>query len=183
MKARVKWSSRCRFVVETGSGHAVVIDGAPEAGGRNLGHAADGNGAGGRRRLHGVRRRLDPEARPGSPSPTAWSMPRPSARRSSRRCSRGSTSSTRSRAAASTRTRSSARSSCRRRSTARRRSCSRKTAEITYEVAIVDGDRCRRRPRLTRCYRCRAAGGSGSTCPSGRRRAPARARRTGRRAR
>src|SRR6185437_14024879 len=37
MKARVKWSEGVSFVVESGSGHAVVADGAPEAGGRNLG--------------------------------------------------------------------------------------------------------------------------------------------------
>jgi putative redox protein len=37
MKARVKWVEKRTFVGETGSGHAVVMDGAPEAGGRNLG--------------------------------------------------------------------------------------------------------------------------------------------------
>jgi len=37
MKTRVKWVEGVSFVAETGSGHAVVIDGAPEAGGRNLG--------------------------------------------------------------------------------------------------------------------------------------------------
>ena len=37
MKARVKWVDRVSFVVESGSGHATVIDGAPEAGGRNIG--------------------------------------------------------------------------------------------------------------------------------------------------
>ena len=37
MKARVKWVEGVSFVAETGSGHAVVVDGAPEAGGRNLG--------------------------------------------------------------------------------------------------------------------------------------------------
>jgi putative redox protein len=37
MKARVKWTEGVSFVVESGSGHAVVTDGAPEAGGRNLG--------------------------------------------------------------------------------------------------------------------------------------------------
>jgi putative redox protein len=37
MKARVKWVEQVTFAVETGSGHAVVVDGAPEAGGRNLG--------------------------------------------------------------------------------------------------------------------------------------------------
>ena len=31
MKARVKWSEQVSFVVESGSGHAVVIDGDPEA--------------------------------------------------------------------------------------------------------------------------------------------------------
>ena len=37
MKARVKWVENVSFVAESGSGHAVVIDGAPDAGGRNLG--------------------------------------------------------------------------------------------------------------------------------------------------
>jgi putative redox protein len=37
MKARVKWNEGMSFVGEAGSGHAVVIDGAPEHGGRNLG--------------------------------------------------------------------------------------------------------------------------------------------------
>lgn len=37
MKARVKWVEGVSFVGEAGSGHAVVIDGAPEYGGRNLG--------------------------------------------------------------------------------------------------------------------------------------------------
>jgi putative redox protein len=37
MKTRIKWVEGVSFVGETGSGHAVVIDGAPEQGGRNLG--------------------------------------------------------------------------------------------------------------------------------------------------
>jgi putative redox protein len=37
LKARVKWNEGMSFVGETGSGHAMVIDGAPEHGGRNLG--------------------------------------------------------------------------------------------------------------------------------------------------
>ena len=37
MKARVKWVENVTFVAESGSGHAIVLDGAPEAGGRNLG--------------------------------------------------------------------------------------------------------------------------------------------------
>ena len=37
MKARIKWVENAMFVGESGSGHAVVMDGAPEAGGRNLG--------------------------------------------------------------------------------------------------------------------------------------------------
>lgn len=37
MKARVKWVENAMFIGESGSGHAVVMDGAPEAGGRNLG--------------------------------------------------------------------------------------------------------------------------------------------------
>ena len=37
MKTRIKWIEGVSFVGETGSGHAVVLDGAPEHGGRNLG--------------------------------------------------------------------------------------------------------------------------------------------------
>jgi putative redox protein len=37
VKARIKWIEGVSFVAETGSGHAVVIDGAPDAGGRDLG--------------------------------------------------------------------------------------------------------------------------------------------------
>jgi putative redox protein len=37
VKARVKWLDNMSFVGESGSGHAVVMDGAPEFGGRNLG--------------------------------------------------------------------------------------------------------------------------------------------------
>ncbi|WP_374338330.1 OsmC family protein [Leeia sp.] len=37
MKARVKWVEGKSFLAESGSGHAVLMDGAPEAGGRNLG--------------------------------------------------------------------------------------------------------------------------------------------------
>jgi putative redox protein len=37
MKARVKWLDGRAFVGESGSGHAVVMDGAPAAGGRNIG--------------------------------------------------------------------------------------------------------------------------------------------------
>ena len=37
MKVRAKWVEGVSFVGETGSGHAVVTDGSPDAGGRNLG--------------------------------------------------------------------------------------------------------------------------------------------------
>ena len=37
MKSTIKWVDNVQFVAETGSGHAVVIDGAPENGGRNTG--------------------------------------------------------------------------------------------------------------------------------------------------
>ncbi len=37
MKTRVKWNEGVSFVAESGSGHALLVDGAPEAGGRNLG--------------------------------------------------------------------------------------------------------------------------------------------------
>lgn len=37
MRARIKWIEGAAFVGETESGHAVVMDGPPEGGGRNLG--------------------------------------------------------------------------------------------------------------------------------------------------
>ncbi len=37
MKARVKWVEQVAFLGESESGHAVLMDGAPAAGGRNLG--------------------------------------------------------------------------------------------------------------------------------------------------
>ncbi len=37
MKTRIRWTEGMSFVAETGSGHALVIDGAPEHGGRNFG--------------------------------------------------------------------------------------------------------------------------------------------------
>ena len=37
MQARVNWVEDVMFVAESGSGHAVVIDGAAEGGGRNMG--------------------------------------------------------------------------------------------------------------------------------------------------
>ena len=37
MKTRVKWVEGVCFMAESGSGHAVVMDGSPDIGGRNLG--------------------------------------------------------------------------------------------------------------------------------------------------
>jgi putative redox protein len=37
MKARIKWVEQVAFLGETESGHAVLMDGPPEGGGRNLG--------------------------------------------------------------------------------------------------------------------------------------------------
>ena len=37
MKARVKWLENVSFVAQSGTGHSVVMDGAPEDGGQNLG--------------------------------------------------------------------------------------------------------------------------------------------------
>jgi putative redox protein len=37
MKARAKWVEGMAFMGESGSGHAVMMDGAPEHGGRNIG--------------------------------------------------------------------------------------------------------------------------------------------------
>ena len=61
MKARVKWVDGVCFVAETGSGHAVVVDGAPDSGGRNLGMRPMETPARRRGRLQRVRRGMDPE--------------------------------------------------------------------------------------------------------------------------
>lgn len=37
MHARIKWIENVTFLAESGSNHALIMDGAPEAGGRNLG--------------------------------------------------------------------------------------------------------------------------------------------------
>ncbi|MBU24536.1 MAG: osmotically inducible protein C [Gammaproteobacteria bacterium] len=37
MKASISWHRDVSFVAESGSGHAMIIDGAPEHGGRNIG--------------------------------------------------------------------------------------------------------------------------------------------------
>ena len=37
MKARIKWIEGVAFMGETESGHSIVMDGSPDAGGRNLG--------------------------------------------------------------------------------------------------------------------------------------------------
>jgi putative redox protein len=37
MKTSIKWVDNVQFVAETGSGHALVIDGSPDHGGRNTG--------------------------------------------------------------------------------------------------------------------------------------------------
>ncbi len=37
MKARIKWVEQVSFLGETESNHAILMDGAPEGGGRNLG--------------------------------------------------------------------------------------------------------------------------------------------------
>lgn len=37
MKTRIKWKEGVSFIAESGSGHTVLMDGPPEAGGRNLG--------------------------------------------------------------------------------------------------------------------------------------------------
>jgi putative redox protein len=37
LQARIKWVENAAFIGESGSGHAIVIDGPPDIGGRNLG--------------------------------------------------------------------------------------------------------------------------------------------------
>lgn len=36
MEATIRWGNGMTFIAETGSGHVIAMDGAPEAGGRNL---------------------------------------------------------------------------------------------------------------------------------------------------
>src|SRR5436853_1483235 len=37
MQARIKWVENAAFTAEAGSGHAIVVDGPPDIGGRNIG--------------------------------------------------------------------------------------------------------------------------------------------------
>ena len=37
MKTRIEWKDGMSFLAESGSGHSVLMDGPPEAGGKNLG--------------------------------------------------------------------------------------------------------------------------------------------------
>jgi putative redox protein len=37
MKSTIKWTDNIQFVAEVGSGHAVVVDGSPDHGGKNTG--------------------------------------------------------------------------------------------------------------------------------------------------
>lgn len=37
MQARIKWVENACYIAESGSGHAIVVDGPPDIGGRNLG--------------------------------------------------------------------------------------------------------------------------------------------------
>ncbi len=37
MKTRIKWNGNVSFQADSGSGHQILMDGAPEAGGQNLG--------------------------------------------------------------------------------------------------------------------------------------------------
>ncbi|MBX3616207.1 OsmC family protein [Nitrosomonas sp.] len=37
MKTQIKWNGNVSFLAESGSGHSILMDGAPEAGGQNLG--------------------------------------------------------------------------------------------------------------------------------------------------
>lgn len=37
MQAKIKWTDGVQFVAESGTGHAMVIDGPPDSGGRNTG--------------------------------------------------------------------------------------------------------------------------------------------------
>ena len=41
MKARIKWVDGVTMLAESGSGHAIVMDGPPEFGGRQLGLVED----------------------------------------------------------------------------------------------------------------------------------------------
>ena len=61
LRATAKWIDGVSFVAETGSGHALVVDGAVEARGPQSGSSTDGAGLGRNGGMHRVRRGVDPE--------------------------------------------------------------------------------------------------------------------------
>ena len=54
MKCRIKWLDHMSFVGESGSGHSVVMDSAPDTGGAQSRGTADGNAIARTGRLHRV---------------------------------------------------------------------------------------------------------------------------------
>jgi putative redox protein len=140
MECTVKWLDGMSFIAETGTGHLLAMDGAPDAGGRNLAPRPMElllAGAGGctafdvvlilKRGRHDVRGcsvRLEAE-RAESPIP---------------RSSPGSASSTRSPAATSSARRSSARCTCRPEKYCSASIMLSKTAEMIHEVELIEAD-------------------------------------------
>ena len=142
MECTIDWlaANGMAFSAETGSGHLLTMDGAPDGGGRNLAPRPMETVLAGTGALHRLRRRPDPQARP----PRRARLPRQGDARSAppqdpKVFTQDPPALRRQRPSACRRRRSSARSRCRTRSTARRRSCSAKTAAITTSFELVDG--------------------------------------------
>ena len=72
MQARIKWDRRREFRRRNRQRAPVVIDGAPEHGGRNLGMRPMEMVLAGAAACTAFDVVLDPAARRGSPLPTAW---------------------------------------------------------------------------------------------------------------
>ena len=93
MECTIDWlaANGMAFSAETGSGHLLTMDGAPDGGGRNLAPRPMETVLAGTGALHRLRRRADPAARPPRRARLPGQGERPSARRRTRRSSRGST--------------------------------------------------------------------------------------------
>ncbi len=173
MECTIKWVDGMSFIAETGTGHLVAMDGAPEAGGRNLAPRPDGVDAGWRGRLHGLRRGSHPEARP----PRRARLQRTPRGRTGRRRPEGLYPDPlhlhRYGSQPEARNRRTAQSTSRRKSTRSASIMLGKTAEITHECEIIEADssimRARGSPPRSRLatpspFRCdRSASSSPST--------------------
>jgi putative redox protein len=91
MECTVRWHEGMSFVAETGSGHMVCMDGAPEGGGRNLAPRPMELLLAGTGGCTALRYRADPEAWPPRGQRLRGEALRPSAPRPIPRCLRAST--------------------------------------------------------------------------------------------